>query len=541
MTLFEETLITERLSDPELETYKKPLIESKDIPTGAYIISVFNGTTNEVISKIITEYLPICGTFDRLNGNLYVINELGSVIVINGSTNQVTGLISNVSGPHGIAFDPLNGYIYLANSGFSDVSVINTTTNRIIASINVGCYPYGVTFDPLNGNIYVTNYENSNVSVINGSTNKVIANVPAGLAPYGAVVDPSNGYVYVTNLFSYNVSVINGLTNKFIKNITVGSDPTEAAFDPLNGNIYVANTCSNNITVINGSTNKVTSSIKVGSDPFGVAFNPLNGYLYVSNVKSDNVSVIDPSKGAVITNISVGSHPYGVVYNSLNGNMYVSNFLSGSISVISINYHPPHKYAVTFAESGLTTGTSWSVSLNGSIESSTGSTIRFYEPNGSYSYTIGSVNGYLTSPLTGTITVSGSNITHQIIFVEVKSSVSEYLVNFTETGLQSGVSWSVTFNDTNKSSTGSTIAFTAPNGTYSYKIESVSGYTISNSSGNINVSGKNLDIAILFTKSVSNNNKTSSSGISTTELYGIAGIITVAIIASAVFLVRRKK
>ena len=147
----------------------------------------------------------------------------------------------------------------------------------------------------------------------------------------------------------------------------------------------------------------------------------------------------------------------------------------------------------------------------------------------------------MVSPSTGIVTISGSTITHQVIFVEIKSSISEYLVNFTETGLPSGTSWSVTFNDTNKSSTANTITFTASNGTYPYTIKSVNGYTVSNSSGNIKVSGKNLDIAITFTESVGTNNKTSSSGISTTELYGIAGIITAAIIVSAVFLARRKK
>ncbi len=156
----------------------------------------------------------------------------------------------------------------------------------------------------------------------------------------------------------------------------------------------------------------------------------------------------------------------------------------------------PAKYTVTFTESGLASGTSWSATLNGATSSSSTSTISFSEPDGSYSYSIGSVSGYTASPSSGTITVNGANVNQAITFSEVK-----YTVTFTESGLASGTSWSATLNGATSSSSTSTISFSEPDGSYSYSIGSVSGYTVSPSSGTITVNGANVNQAITFTQS----------------------------------------
>ena len=74
------------------------------------------------------------------------------------------------------------------------------------------------------------------------------------------------------------------------------------------------------------------------------------------------------------------------------------------------------EYPVTFSESGLVTGTSWSVTLGGSTRSSTSSSIGFTEPNGTYAYTVGAVAGYTVSPPSGTVTVQGSAVPVPITF-----------------------------------------------------------------------------------------------------------------------------
>ncbi len=75
------------------------------------------------------------------------------------------------------------------------------------------------------------------------------------------------------------------------------------------------------------------------------------------------------------------------------------------------------QYSVTFTESGLTAGTSWSVTLKGSMESSAGTSIVYTEANGTYAFTVGSVSGYnAPSPASGNAVVSGMDATQTVAF-----------------------------------------------------------------------------------------------------------------------------
>jgi hypothetical protein len=64
-------------------------------------------------------------------------------------------------------------------------------------------------------------------------------------------------------------------------------------------------------------------------------------------------------------------------------------------------------YTVTFTESGLPSGTRWSVTLDGTLHTSTTTTIMFKEPNGTYSLTVTPPIGFTASPTTGPVDVNG--------------------------------------------------------------------------------------------------------------------------------------
>jgi hypothetical protein len=74
-------------------------------------------------------------------------------------------------------------------------------------------------------------------------------------------------------------------------------------------------------------------------------------------------------------------------------------------------------HTVTFTESGLPSGTNWSVTLNGSVRSSHSSAITFTEPNGSLGFSVlsptAAENGtrFEATPSTGSVDVSGANVT----------------------------------------------------------------------------------------------------------------------------------
>jgi hypothetical protein len=147
----------------------------------------------------------------------------------------------------------------------------------------------------------------------------------------------------------------------------------------------------------------------------------------------------------------------------------------GPVAVaITFTFHP---YLVTFTESGLPSGTSWNVAINGGAPSSSvTTTITFEEANGTYHYAVGLISGYHAVD-TGSFVVNGNSPRIHVTFAP-----TTYTVKFTETGLTSAwhTTWCVTYNTTTTCSTGSSIAFTGiRNGSsYTYSIGHVANYSL---------------------------------------------------------------
>jgi YVTN family beta-propeller protein len=379
---------------------------------------------------------PTGGAFDSTNGDIYLNTWYDeqpantSVLVINGSDNKITTTIPVPIWPAEAAFDNLSGHIYVSD-GLNEVSDINGSTNRISTNISVGSSSLrGLAYDSSNGDLYVANDLGGGVSVVNSSTDTVVSTINTGGYPIDVAFDSTNGDIYVSNNAG-GVNVIDGSTNKVIQTISTKALPIGDAFDSSNGNIYVANATLNAVGVIDGSTNKFVGNISVGADPVGMTYDSANGYLYVANWFSDNLSVIDGANNKLIGSISVGDHPRGGEFDSTNGYIYESNYGTGtamgnrgtgqSVSVIAPGIPPPPTYNVSFSQAGLPAGTSWSVTLNGTANSSTTNTIGFTDPNGSYAYVVGNVAGYAPTPPTGQVNVIGTNVTVSVTFNRLAS------------------------------------------------------------------------------------------------------------------------
>ena len=96
----------------------------------------------------------------------------------------------------------------------------------------------------------------------------------------------------------------------------------------------------------------------------------------------------------------------------------------------------------------------------------------------------------------------------------------------------------MTLSGTKESSASLTISFSKLNGTYTYTINTVSGYTLSQSSRTIAVNGKNATQAIKFTSSTP---KKTLPVLSLLEFYGIIGaVIVLAAIGVAAIILRSR-
>ncbi len=210
-------------------------------------------------------------------------------------------------------------------------------------------------------------------------------------------------------------------------------------------------------------------------------------------------STLSSSSSTIVFSEKNGTYSFTV--GPVSG--FAAHPTSGSVTVNGAAVGEPISfavgYAVTFTETGLPSGTSWSVTLNGSTLSSTSTSIVFTESNGAYPYTIPIASGYTPSPSSGSVTVDNAAVAVPVTFTALAPGT--YLVTFTESGLPSGTSWSVTLAGSPMSSTTTTITFSEKNDTYSYAVGAVSGYSASPSSGSVTVNGGPQSVPITFTKS----------------------------------------
>jgi hypothetical protein len=151
---------------------------------------------------------------------------------------------------------------------------------------------------------------------------------------------------------------------------------------------------------------------------------------------------------------------------------------------------------VTFSESGLASGTTWSVTIGSTTFSSSSSSLGITELNGTYRYSIGSVPGYTSAPSSGSVTVAGQAPAVTVTFTTLPPGT--YTVTFTAAGLPSGTSWSATLNGVTRGSTTSTVAFTETNGTYSYTVGPAAGYIATPTAGTVTVNGLDATVNLVF-------------------------------------------
>jgi len=207
--------------------------------------------------------------------------------------------------------------------------------------------------------------------------------------------------------------------------------------------------------------------------------------------ESSATSAIDFSETNGTYAYSVGVEP-GYIASPGSGTVAVK----GSSSAEGIRFTAfTAVYPVTFAETGLPTGANWWVTLNGTRGQSTTSSVVFSEMNGTYPYTVGTTTRYLTSPVSGTIDVNGSGVDRGVTF---SPPPTMYSVTFTESGLPSGTSWTVSLNGTPFSLASRVATFTEPNGTYPFTVSAVANYSANPASGSVTVNGADLGRTITF-------------------------------------------
>ncbi len=237
------------------------------------------------------------------------------------------------------------------------------------------------------------------------------------------------------------------------------------------------------------------------------------------------------TNGSYSANVTDGPYQYSAyasnpIYAPTDNGTFIINGEN-----LSITLHFEKKlYRVTFIESGLPSGVTWSLDIKDIL--STGqiltNTVSVNLTNGSYSYNFSrSSNIYTAAQFFGTFTVNGSAISVPIEFFKLKYSVS-----ISESGLPANQNWTIVFDGVKYNLSSIPLVLSLTNGTYNFTVYSVPGYRVAQPSGTFVVSGSAAYLVIEFTSP-----KTLQY-----EIEFVVAIIAMVLVASFLFylLVRKK-
>ncbi|MCI4368615.1 MAG: hypothetical protein L3K09_03525 [Thermoplasmata archaeon] len=224
--------------------------------------------------------------------------------------------------------------------------------------------------------------------------------------------------------------------------------------------------------------------------PVGVSWSVSFGNLSAQSTWVSNTSTI------LVENLFNGT--YGFVFGNVSG--YTAHPSSGVAVVsgvdlaIGVTFSPvtaAGEYTVTFNETGLPVGTSWSVELRGQAYSSSTKQVIVPLLPGSYPFVVNQVSGFSVRPNATTVTILDANVSVGVRFVP------DFTVTFEEQGLPNGTVWWVALGSLQGSTGGSAIAFGLAEGTYNFTVSTAPQYSASPGTGSLQLIS-DLTVLVVF-------------------------------------------
>ncbi|MEM3489754.1 MAG: zinc ribbon domain-containing protein, partial [Nitrososphaerota archaeon] len=383
-----------------------------------------NGYTTQCTSYVIggigvSGYTNVEYNFSRNASplNFFVPQESLLVLIMDGGNTSSPGAgipgLNIAATAVGTPYTPdvIIGYADIGSGSYEFIPNNRTTT-------------YG------NGLTGVFLFQNKEVSY---SSVPTIEN-PTALSQQSSVSLPSGSQMYLYGFQSGGSYPTGNFTNGAIP---ITNDPLSGsgyiynglAITPINQNSYSTETAS---YVIAGVGISDYASMEYNYSTLGKAVNFTLTAESLVVVVQDGGNLTEPGSGIAGLNVAataLGS-PYdpdiSISYADLAAGKYqfepnkVTPYYGVGITGIFAFYgsvKSSSQYTVDFTQTGLPSGTLWSVTLNGTAESSTSNSISFLEPNGTYQYDVEfSGSGYTFSPQSGTVDVKGSSLVVPIVF-----------------------------------------------------------------------------------------------------------------------------
>ena len=402
-----------------------------------------------------------------------------------------------------------------------------STTNTIVFSVADGTYDYtvanlsGFSSSPSSGSVDVSGSAVTQAITFTKLAPVLISAVDLGTAGQFTILAKTGISTTGTTSIVGNIGVSPaGSTYITGFSLVMNSSGQFSTSSMVNGRVYAATysspTPSELTTAVSNMQTAYTNAAgRVNPNYVNLGAGNINGMTLVSGLYKWGTGV------SISTSITLTGNSSSVWIFQISGGLTFGNgahiILSGGVQAKNIFWQ---------VASGVSIGTG--ATFYGIVLSQTAITIA----------TGSSMTGIALAQTA--VTLQSDNVTAPESTQYLGSNT--FTVTFTETGLPSGTTWFL--NLTSMSSSGPLTATTytvmLPNSSYSYTVSSMN-QSYHASSGTFSVNGHTVSVSVSFSKSTTTT-KTPSSGLSSTDLYVIVGVVVaVAAIGTAAALMMRKR
>lgn len=431
---------------------------------------------------------PSLVTTDPARGEVLVEDASGNnVSIINETTDRPVGSLTVGYGPGALAYGAYDHEIYFQS--YQDyqqgvLDAVNDSSLALAASITDSDSVVALAEDTGTHEMYAAQYTTSSESIlpISETNDRAGGSIPVDFGSGAMAYDATGGEMFVVNSISAEVEVVSDARSAVVDRISTGASgsslPTAIAYDPSLGAIAVTDQDANTLDIISLQSYAIVASVPVGETPDSVAFDPASGALLVGNSATGSISEVvqnlTPVPVPVVFHVSPASCPVVVLLNGTSaplgasvslltknytvsvgacaGHSFSGWFPSGGVTVANASaatttltvlgpgnltaafaVPPPPSYRVYLNETGLPTGTSWSVVLQGITVGGAVPSLTTSEPNGTYTFAVAVVGEYFPTPSNGTLSVAGASDAKTVAFAE-RPFVASVRANVTGSG-----------------------------------------------------------------------------------------------------------
>ena len=455
---------------------------------------------------VLPQFAPY-PNFHYFDGNSTIYWNNNTIDNIIFSTNSI-----NINGVQPPDINSISSNNFISNLSSYDV---NVSYNQIYGSgyLNLRIANFGLN-NNIDGTFYANvlynTYNNSYILKSNYSANNIVSSYSL---LYNISINNENSIVsiqpytltYVKYPVFFNESqfpigsqwqlAIGGhtytsTTNSIELNLTTGDYPYSASFGAYtaNGNEVISGT---------NYTKNILLSFRLQTTYYlTIDTNNYNNFYNVV-ISGSSYSIIDNNNLIPIINgtysINAKVNGYSIVYPSqitITGN-----------KTIYFNFTMTNRY-LTFVESGLYIGVSWTVNVNNTNYNSIGNKISIWLSQTNYNYVVSIVKNYTVSPASGTVDLTSNN-TIDIIFTHYPYLTIDVV------GYQQNYPYTFSINSNIYFLTNSNNKIPLPSGTYNYVFNFNKNFTWTN--GNIVINSnttltENVSVKMYYITFISNIN-----------------------------------